>query len=82
MPSYFVVQSFSSGKGGVLPDSPFQAQNIDHARRMARRMAQTKAMVVAFMREGNPKTGDYGDPKLIYAHGENLPEEVASMERA
>lgn len=32
-------------------------------------------------RDGNPKTGYYGDPKLIYAHGDNLPEEISDMER-
>ncbi|WP_296441271.1 hypothetical protein [Rhizobium sp. 60-20] len=45
-------------------------------------MALTKTMVIAFMRDGNPKTGDYGDPKLIFAHGKDLPEEVSAMERA
>ncbi len=81
MASYFVVQSFSSGKEGVVPDAPIQAQSIAHARRMAERMALTKAMVIAFMRDGNPKTGDYGDPKLIFAHGEGLPDELRDMER-
>lgn len=32
MASYFVVQSFSSGKEGVVPDTPIQAQSINHAR--------------------------------------------------
>lgn len=82
MTSYFVVQSYSSGKGGMMPDAPIQAQSTDHARRLAQRLAQRKPMVLAFMRDGNPKTGDYGDPKLIFAHGDHLPEEVNEMERA
>lgn len=81
MASYFVVQSFSSSNGGTSPDSPIQAQNLNHARRLAKKLAEKKAMVIAFMRDGNPKTGDYGDPKLIFAHGENLPEEINDMEK-
>lgn len=72
MASYFVVQSFSTGKGGMRPDAPIQAQSLP----------LQKPMVVAFARDGNPTTGDYGDPKLIFAHGDDLPEEVRDMERA
>jgi hypothetical protein len=39
-------------------------------------------MVVAFMRDGNPKTGEYGDPKLIAAFGVEVPEDIFEMERA
>ena len=82
MASYFVVQSFSTGEGGGMsPDSPIQAQSLHQARRMAERLTEKKAMVIAFMRDGNAKTGDYGDPKLIFAHGSDLPEELADMER-
>lgn len=82
MASYFVVQSFSTGKGGMRPDAPIQAQSLPQAKRMAERLALQKPMVVAFARDGNPTTGDYGDPKLIFAHGDDLPEEVRDMERA
>lgn len=81
MASYFVVQSFSSGKGGMTPDTPIQAQSLIHARRLAERLALQKPAVLAFTRDGNPKTGDYGDPKLIFAHGDNLPDEINDMER-
>lgn len=81
MASYFVVQSYSSAKGGMTPDAPIQAQSTLHARRLAERLALRKPMVIAFMRDGNPKTGDYGDPKLIFAHGDQLPEEINDMER-
>jgi hypothetical protein len=80
MASYFVVQSFTSGKGGMTPDSPVQAPSLMQAKRMAERLALQKPMVIAFARDGNPKTGDYGDPKLIYAHGDDLPEEISDME--
>lgn len=82
MSAMYVVQSFRHGKRGDLqPESPVQAQNINHARRMAERLAQHKALVVAFMREGNAKTGEYEDAKLIAAFGA-IPEEVAEMPRA
>jgi hypothetical protein len=82
MASYFVVQSYSSNKGGIVPDAPIQAQSVLHAKRLAQRLALQKPMVLAFTRDGNPKTGDYGDPKLIFAHGKDLPDEVNEMERA
>ncbi|MFC3072390.1 hypothetical protein [Shinella pollutisoli] len=81
MAAYFVVQSYTSGKNGMTADAPIQAQSILHARRVAERLAERKPMVLAFTRDGNPKTGDYGEPKLIFAHGNNLPEEVNEMER-
>jgi len=78
----YVVQSFTAGRHGNLrADSPIQAQNTSHAKRIAERMAVRKALVVAFIREGNPKTGEYEDAKLIAAFG-NVPEEVREMPRA
>lgn len=82
MSAMFVVQSFRSGrKGDLVPDSPVQAQNRNHAHRMAERLAKQKALVVAFMREGDPVTGEYDDAKLIEAFGA-IPDEVREMPRA
>jgi hypothetical protein len=81
MASYFVVQSYSPSKGGMTTDAPIQAQSLMQAKRIAERLALNKPMVLAFTRDGNPKTGDYGDPKLIFAHGDDLPDEVRDMER-
>ncbi|MHC1549425.1 hypothetical protein [Phyllobacterium sp. K27] len=80
MSAFFVVQSFSKIKGGLRPDLPVQAQNTAHARRMAERLSLQKPAVVAFMREGDPSTGDYDDPRLIATFGE-LPDEVYELER-
>lgn len=81
MSAMFIVQSFSNGKRGrITADNPVQAQSRDHARRMAERLADRKPIVVAFMREGNPKTGDWEEPKLIEAFGD-VPDEVLEMER-
>lgn len=82
MSAMFVVQSFTAGKRGqMLPDSPVQARNTAHARAVAQRLAVRKALVVAFMREGDPVTGEWEDAKLIDAFGA-VPEEVAEMPRA
>ncbi|MBZ9985702.1 hypothetical protein LB572_01180 [Mesorhizobium sp. BH1-1-5] len=77
----YVVQSFIAGKRGQLvADSPIQAQNTSHARSVAQRLAVRKALVVAFQREGDPKTGEWEEAKLIEAFGA-VPEEVREMER-
>ncbi len=82
MSAMFVVQSFRSGKhGALMPDSPVQAQNRNHAHRMAERLSKQKALVVAFMREGDPVTGEFDDAKLITALGD-IPDEVRDMPRA
>lgn len=79
MSAYFVVQSFTRGsKGGLRPDVPIQANNTSHARRMAERLAATKALVVAFMRTGDPKTGEFEEAQFIAALGD-VPDEVREM---
>lgn len=81
MSALFIVQSYSAGKrGALLPDAPLQAQNTNHARRMAERLAARKALVVAFMRDGDAKTGEFEDAKLIDAFGA-VPDEILEMER-
>lgn len=80
MAEFFVVQSFSQAKRGMKPDMPVQASSITQARQMAERIAAYKPMVFATVTEGDPETGDFGEPKLIFAHGENLPEEISDMQ--
>jgi hypothetical protein len=79
MGEFFVVQSFSPAKKGMKADIAVQANSVMHARRMAERLALTKPMVFATVMEGDPESGDFGEPKLIFAHGENLPQEIADM---
>lgn len=79
MGAYFVVVSYTrQSRGGLRQDIPVQAQNTAHARRMAQRLAGQKACVIAFMREGDPLTGEFDEAKLIAAHGD-VPEEVRDM---
>lgn len=81
MSAMFVVQSYSAGKRGQLvPDAPVQAQNTNHARSIAQRLAVRKALVVAFTRSGDEKSGEWDDPKLIDAFGD-IPDEVREMDR-
>jgi hypothetical protein len=80
MASYFVVQSFSAGKRGMKPDIAIQANSLVHARRVAERLALSKPMVFASVMEGDPESGDFGEPKLIYFHGDEMPEEVSNMQ--
>lgn len=81
MMTNYIVQSYTKGKGKYVADAPFVAKDVGHARRVAETFAQSKPMVIAFMSAGDAETGDYTEPKLIYAHGEELPEEVNDMER-
>ena len=77
MSAMYVVQSFIAGKRGQpQSDSPIQAISPSHARSLAQRLAVRKAVVVAFRREGDSKTG----AKLIEAFGA-VPDEVKEMDR-
>ncbi|MFS2326659.1 hypothetical protein U2P60_14785 [Brucella sp. H1_1004] len=78
----FIVQSYSKGqRGKLVADTPFIAKDVAHARRTAERMAKSSPMVIAFTNTGDAETGDFEPPKLIYAHGDQLPPEVDEMEK-
>lgn len=82
MQTQYVVQSYSKAPRGKLSgDTPFIAKDVAHARRTAERMAKEKPMVIAFANTGDAETGDFEEPKLIYAHGDTLPPEIEEMER-
>lgn len=81
MTTQYLVQAYTQVKGRMRADAPFVAKDVNHARRTAERLAQARPMVIAFANTGDADTGDYEAPKLIFAHGENLPEEINEMER-
>lgn len=82
MQTNFIVQNYSKGpRGKLIADTPFVAKDVAHARRTAERMAATSPMVIAFANTGDAETGDFEEPKLIFAHGDPLPPEVEEMER-
>ena len=71
MARYFVVQSFVRGKrGNFAADLPMQCTSEGHAERLALRLSESKAAVVAFYREGDPVTGEYDEAVIIAQHGE------------
>lgn len=47
MAVYFVVQTYSACRWGIIPDLPIQVEDEDHAGRLARRLAETKPAVLA-----------------------------------
>ncbi|QTN02419.1 hypothetical protein GTN27_04215 [Ochrobactrum sp. EEELCW01] len=82
MQTNYIVQSYSKGpRCKLIADTPFVAKDVAHARRTAERMAASSPMVIAFANTGDAETGDFEEPKLIFAHGDPLPPEVEEMER-
>lgn len=75
--TYFVVQTFSAvkgAKGKISADTPMEARDEQHARRLVERYKPIRAGVVAFHRTGDPKTGDWEEGVLIARHGQVTPE--------
>ena len=71
MLTYFVVQSFQRTKRGILVAEPaIEARDRDHALRMAGRLVQIRAGVVAFSRSGDMSTGEYEDAVILYRAGD------------
>lgn len=81
VPAVFIVQSYSAGRRGMQAESPIQCISEAQARRVAQRLAVRKAMVLAIKQERDMDSGEYLDPKLIEAHGDDLPDEIADMQR-
>jgi len=82
METNYIVQSYSKGyRGKLVADTPFIAKDVAHAKRTAERMANSSPMVIAFTNTGDAETGDFEPPKLIFAHGDQLPPEVDEMEK-
>lgn len=78
MQTNFIVQSYSKGpRGKLIADTPFVAKDVAHAKRMA----VSSPMVIAFANTGDADTGDFEEPKLIYAHGDPLPPQIEEMEK-
>lgn len=76
MMTYYVVQSFQRGKkGALIADPPKQARDLDHCQRIAERLAETCASVVAFSRSGEPEDGAWEDAVIIAQYGD-VPEEL------
>lgn len=80
MVTYFVVLGFQHGKkGALIPDEPKEIQGGEERCVMAaKRLAQSRAGVIAFSRSGDPKLGDWDDAVVLYQDG-IVPEEVFAV---
>lgn len=80
MVTYFVVLGFQMGKGGVLvADEPKEIHGGEgRCLSAARRLAESRAGVVAFSRTGDPKLGDWEDAVVLFQAGV-VPEEAFAM---
>ena len=76
----FLVQAFSSGKGGQLKASaPVSCRSADGARRTAERLSLSHLGVVAFSMVSDPETGDYDDQPTVFFRAGRLPSEFDAM---
>lgn len=67
-----VVMAFEDdGEGGLRPAfEPRELQSEDRAKREAGTLAARYAGVIAWSREAAPDTGDYGEPTVLFRHGQ------------
>jgi hypothetical protein len=76
----FLVQAFSSGKGGHLKaNAPVACRSADGARRTAERLSLNSLGVVAFSVASDPETGDYDDQPTVFFRAGQLPPEFDAM---
>jgi hypothetical protein len=76
----FLVQAFSSGKGGHLKAStPVPCRSVEGARRTAERLSLSHLGVVAFSVTSDPETGDYDDQPTVFFRAGQLPAEFDAM---
>jgi len=68
----YLVQVFRAGKGArLIADTPIRCKSSDAARRMAEKLATTKAGVVAFAMSGDAELGEYNEePTIIFKAGQ------------
>lgn len=71
MVTYHVVLSFAEGKNGVLiADPPREVHGgAERCIATARRLAESRAGVIAFARTGDPQLGDWDDAVVLWQSG-------------
>jgi hypothetical protein len=76
----FLVQAFSSGKGGhPKVGTPVRCRSEAGARRTAERLSLSHLGVVAFSVTSDPETGDYDDQPTVFFRAGRLPSEFDAM---
>jgi hypothetical protein len=69
-----LVRAFRTGKGTrLVAEAPIRCKSSDIARRMAEKLAATKAGVVAFATSGDAELGDYDEEPTILFKAGRLP---------
>jgi hypothetical protein len=77
--TFYIVQPFSQAlRGRLHADPPVSASDAAHALRLANRLAERKAGVVAFSRTGDPDLGELDDPIILARYGQ-LPPELCEL---
>ncbi|WP_352513337.1 MULTISPECIES: hypothetical protein [unclassified Mesorhizobium] len=56
-------------KGAITSGEVVEVQSVEHALRLAEKLAASSAGVVAFSRTGDPSTGEFEDAVILYANG-------------
>lgn len=73
--TYYVVQSFSEGTDGLVPDEAKAVPSEHAAKSLARRLSGQKPAVIAFSRTGDFELGEFDDALVIASYGDiELPE--------
>jgi len=72
MPKPIVVAAFNRDDEGDLKPAfdPRQMQSEDAAVRLSKMVESEHAGVIAWSREANPAIGEYGEPTILYRHGD------------
>jgi len=67
-----VVMAFEDdGEGGMRPAfDPREYQSEDRATREAKSLVGTYPAVIAWSREAMPDIGEYGEPEVLFQHGD------------
>lgn len=72
-PKLIVVAAFDRDEEGELQPVqgyPAEFQSEDRAKRVAQGLASKHAGVIAWSREANPAIGEYGEPSVLFRHGD------------
>lgn len=68
-PQSFNVQAFRVKGRGIEPEESKSARDEAHARRLGERLATSKAGVVVFRQDGDPRLGELEEPVILAVHG-------------
>jgi hypothetical protein len=72
-PRLIVVAAFDRDDEGELQPVqgyPAEQQSEERAKRLAQTLAGRHAGVIAWSREANPQIGEYGEPTILFKHGD------------